>query len=257
MLGCCLLAVGCIFAGHGWGQATSSPPHLHIAVAANFRPTMQKLKPQLKAGNRARVTFSFSATGALFQQIVQGAPFDVFLAADSARPAALEKQNLILPGSRQTYALGRLVLYSNQADTNPEALLRRPDTRIAIANPQLAPYGQAALQTLQAWGLWPKVRSQLVYGKDIAQTFLFASTQHAQVAFVSEAQIKAFTAKGGQVARWSEVSNRLHSPIQQQLVVLARSKAPVAAKQFVRRLLAPESRLVIKRSGYRLPGLSP
>lgn len=254
-----LLACGFMLAmanGSEQSLANSSSPgkdRLHIAVAANFRPTMQKLAPHLEANGDFKLTFSFSATGALFQQIVYGAPFDVFLAADSMRPAELERKNLILTDSRHTYAIGRLSLYSSQLNVNPKALLSKPGTRIAIANPRLAPYGKAAIQTLQAWGLWPSIKPQLVYGKDIAQTFLFANSHHVQVAFVSAAQVQALAAKAHNTASHFAVASQHHSPIKQQAVVLVRSKVPEAALQFMQLLLAPESQLLIEQSGYRLP----
>lgn len=231
--------------------ASAPPGHskvsLKIAVATNFRQMMITLKPLL-AGEDLQLVLVSAATGALYQQILHGAPFDVLLAADAKRPALLEAEGLIVPGTRYTYAFGQLVLWSRQADIDVKTLLNETSAYLAIADPRLAPYGKAAMETLESLGRWQAFSGRLVQGRDVGQTLLFAVSGQAAAAFVSRAQFaQSKESLAGSV--W-HVPPSCHQPIRQQAVVLARSQQRAAAQRFVERLLGHDSQQLIRQSGY-------
>lgn len=223
--------------------------NLNIGVTANFKPTLLKLE-KLLAGDNLQLTLISASTGTLFQQILYGAPFDIFLAADSLRPAALEARGLIFPDTRRTYAFGRLVLWSHHPDIEAKALLTEKSVILALANPRLAPYGKAAKETLRKLGLWASLTDHLVRGRDVSQTFLFVATKQAKAAFISKAQL-AHVGTNKQITGsvW-QVPPSYHEPIEQQVVILARSQQQAASRQFVRRLLGSDSQELIRQLGY-------
>jgi len=189
------------------------------------------------------------STGKLYAQIVNGAPFDVFLAADVERPARLEADGRAVPGCRFTYALGRLALWSRDAtrvDDAGEVLRSAEFNRLAIANPRLAPYGRAAREALLALGLWEALQPRLVLGENIAQTHVFVYTGNADLGFVAWSQILAGGAGG---SHWL-VPAALHEPVEQQAVAL-RDNGPVRA--FVDFLRSPDARQIIREFGYDTP----
>lgn len=233
----------------GLGQSTTAnETHLLVATAANFRQAITALKPLLE-GEDLHLTLVFSATGSLFQQARLGAPFDVFLAADSIRPKALEAEGLTLPNSRHIYAQGQLALWSRQAGLDLRILLEAPTGRIAIAKPKLAPYGKATQQCLQSLSLWGKLSKNIVWGRNINQAFLLAASGQAVAAFVSVAQIA--TLQGGvDLGSVWRIPATCHTPIEQQVVALARTDYPQAAHKLIRRLLSQESQQIIESFGY-------
>jgi molybdate transport system substrate-binding protein len=223
-----------------------------VAVAANFTDATRDLVPLFEEATEHTARVSYGSTGKLYAQIANGAPFDVFLAADVARPKRAEKEGLAMPGSRFTYARGRLVLFSTTPGLfeDGEAYLRQGDfARAAIANPRTAPYGLAARQVLEHLGLWAGLRSRLVRGNSISQAFQFVATGNAEVGFVALSQVRAWT--GGAGSQWV-VPQAFYAPIDQQAVLLARGADNAAARAFLEFLRGPEAREVILGYGYAL-----
>ncbi len=223
-----------------------------VAVAANFKPTLEDLIVAFESETAFEVDMVVGSTGKLYAQITYGAPYDVFLAADQWRPERLVAENHAVAGSQMTYAIGRLVLWSS-GDTKIglDDLLDPNTQRIAIANPDLAPYGMAARQVLEQAALADKVAGKLVLGENVGQAFAFVSTGNAQVGFVSEAQVRSLPeARAGQSVR---LDPRLHDPIAQDAVLLARSVNNPAAQAFLAFLNDPKAQDIIARHGYDLP----
>lgn len=219
-----------------------------VAAAANFAAAAQEIGALFAAATGHTARFSFGSSGQLYAQIVQGAPFDVFLAADRRYPQRLVNAGHAVAGSRFTYATGRLVLFSAGAvRVDGRAILGRGDfTRLAIANPRLAPYGAAAGEVLVALGLAERLRPKLVYGNNVAQTYQFVSTGAAELGFVALAQVIG-RARG---SRWL-VPPELHSAIAQDAVLLQRGAGNAAASAFLEFLRGPAAAGVKARYGYR------
>lgn len=230
--------------------ASARADEIHVAVASNFTAAMQTIAARFEAQSGERVVLAFGSTGRHYAQIVNGAPFDAFFAADARRPALLEQAGLAVPGSRFTYARGRLVLWSPRAgyvDAQGE-VLDNGFRHLAIANPRLAPYGRAAEEVLRALGLWSRVYDRLVRGENVAQAFQFVASGNAELGFVAAAQLKQPGAGVGG-SRW-EVPESLYSPITQQAVLLADKAAARALLAYVR---GPEGRRLVEQYGYGVP----
>lgn len=219
-----------------------------VAVASNFRSTATRLAILFyeESGHEARL--SSGSTGKLYAQIVNGAPYDVFLAADAERPALLEDRGTAVPGSRFTYATGSLVLFSNTA-TQCMAALRDADAGfVALANPATSPYGEAARQYLAAEGLWDTVAARAVYGENITQAWQFVFTGNAVVGFAARAQLNAVA----RVPACSvEIPTGAHDPLEQQAVLLDADND--AARAFLDFLRSDVARELIARDGYEVP----
>jgi len=225
---------------------------VNVAVAANFLTTSRALARRFMASHQARVLISSGSTGKLYAQIRHGAPYDLFLAADVRRPRKLEQAQLIVPGSRFTYAIGRLVLWSRTpgtVDAEGQSLKQGRIARLAIANPKTAPYGAAARTVLRHLGLWSRYRGQLVRGENVGQTFQFAVTGNVDAAFVALSQVRD---AGGGGSRWV-VPRNLYPRIEQQAVVLARAAHRPAVKAFTAFLRSPAGRSLIRAHGYGVP----
>ena len=225
---------------------------VHVAVASNFTGALRLLAQSFEKGGAHRVRISAASTGKLYAQIRHGAPYDLFLAADRARPERLEQEGLAVAGSRFTYALGRLVFWApgREFEGAANVLLARPDVRrIAIANPRTAPYGLAARQTLEAIGLWQRLQGRLVRGENIGQTFQFIASGAAQMGFVALAQLPEESPRPGY--RWL-VQPELYRPIRQQAVLLRRGADNAAAAAFLAYLRSGEARRLIAGQGYGL-----
>lgn len=223
-----------------------------VAVAANFKDVMDALVPRFEQRSGHELRVSIGSTGQLYSQIVQGAPFDAFLAADQARPARLEREHRALPGSRFTYAVGRLTLWSPDARRiagDGAATLERGDfRRLAIANPELAPYGAAAIEVLQSLGLEERLRPKLVMGEDIGQTFGVVATGNVELGFVALSSVLApQNERPG--SRWDVPASR-YSPIRQDAVLLEHGADNAAARAFLEFLGSDEARAEIERRGY-------
>lgn len=222
---------------------------LRIAVAANFSPVLKPLLTKFTAKTGIQTQVISAASGAIFLQIKYGAPFDVFLSADSSRPIQLDQSGHALPGSRATYAVGRLAFYSNtiattSIDTLATQLLNKPRTRLAIANPDVAPYGKAAKEALQHMQLWESYQSQFITGINISQTFTQLRSKSINQGFIAYSQLKANNLTGVLIPA------SYHQPIQQQLVILQNTRQPLAAAAFRQFLLSDQSQAFIENSGY-------
>lgn len=222
-----------------------------VAVAANFATTARALEGLFAESESHRLRFSVAATGKLYAQITAGAPFDVLLAADAERPALLEREGYAVPGSRRTYALGRLGLWMPDAQTPVDAdTLKNPQLRhIAIANPRLAPYGLAAQQTLAALGLTQRFAGKLVLGQDVGEAFALVASGAADAGLVARAQLLSVPTTGS--IWW--VPADLHAPIRQDLVLLRRGEDNAVARAFVEFLTSPAAQATIRASGYDTP----
>ncbi|WP_343067350.1 molybdate ABC transporter substrate-binding protein [Litorivivens lipolytica] len=221
---------------------------LLVAVASNFMGPMREIGAAFERETGHRVTLASGSSGKLYAQIRYGAPFDVFLSADREKPQALIDAGHALPDSRITYALGTLVLWSPGAD-DPLALLNTDFNRLALANPRLAPYGQAAEATLDKLNLLNATRPRWVQGENIAQAFQFVASGNAQLGFVALSQLREHPVSGG---LW-EVPAELHPPIRQDGVILNRSKNINISKALIGFFNSDSVREILSRYGYRQP----
>ncbi len=224
---------------------------VQVAVAANFSSTMQRLIPLFEQQSGYRVIASYASSGKLFAQITHGAPFDVFLSADGERPHRLEQAGLVAANRRFTYATGRLVLWAPDAGSPDEALQQLQQGRfsfLSIANPKIAPYGTAAMQVLAKLGLEQRFIKRTARGENIAQAYQFVYSGNAQLGFVAQSQmVDAGDRVNGVV--WV-VPGHMHSPIEQQGVLLKRAEQNPAALAFIDYLHSDGAKQVIVASGY-------
>jgi molybdate transport system substrate-binding protein len=221
-----------------------------VAVAANFTDATRDIVTLFEKASGHKVKASFGSTGKLYSQIEYGAPFEVFLSADSKHPQLAENTGLAVDGTRFTYAFGKLALWSPKADLFDDAqayLKAAAFKRIAIANPKTAPYGLAAQQVLERLGLWSTLRPRLVQGDSIAQTFQFVATGNAEVGFVALSQVNAWKTSEGSV--WG-IPQEYYTPIEQQGVLLDKGRDSVAARAFLAFLKSDAARAVITGYGY-------
>ena len=224
-----------------------------VAVAANFTAPMQKIASEFERTSGHKLKLSFGATGKLYAQIVNGAPYEVLLSADDETPARLEKEGLGVAASRFTYAIGRLVLWSPQegkVDGEGKVLRDRNIQHIAIANPKTAPYGQAAIEMLQGAGLLGSLEAKFVQGENIAQTFQFVQSGNAELGFIALSQVW----KDGRMTTGSGwiVPTSQHQPIRQDALLLTRASGNAAARALLDYLRSPAARQIIKAYGYDL-----
>ena len=226
-------------------QAISA--ELRLAVASNFLITAEKLAAAFEQQTGQRVTLSSGSTGKLYTQIRAGAPYDLFLAADAERPEKLEAEGYALAGSRATYALGQLALWSRKPnlDLSPDALLQQPPKRLALANAATAPYGRAAEQALSSLGL-EALPSTQVRGENIGQTYQLVYAGAAEIGFIAYSLYIA--RPNGSV--W-QIPTEAYEPIEQQMVILKRSKNPELARQWHQWMLT-EGQEIIAAEGYAL-----
>ncbi|MCG8441517.1 MAG: molybdate ABC transporter substrate-binding protein, partial [Caulobacterales bacterium] len=218
----------------------------------NFKTAAEALEAAFEARSDHRIALTSGSTGKLYAQIVNGAPFDVFLAADQERPRLLEEDGRAVAGSRVTYAVGRLVLWDPSGSAaGPERLARGAYRRLAIAQPDLAPYGAAAQQTLAALGLDAPTRPKRVFGESIGQAFAFVHTGNAELGFVALSQVLSLSPS--RRGRWWEPPADLHNPIRQDGVLLARASENPAAQAFLAFLSGEAAAAVITGAGYALP----
>jgi molybdate transport system substrate-binding protein len=217
---------------------------LRIAVAANFAPTLEHLLSDFPNKNRIKYQIISAATGTLYQQIKHGAPFDLFLAADNIRPKVLEQEQLIIANSRKTYAFGQLALWSATQQLSSLNKLNNFSGFLAIANPNTAPYGKAAQQVLENLSLWSKLKSRVVTGININQTFQQVRSQAVPMGIVALSQLKMNQLDG------IAIPSNYYQPIAQQLVVLKSSKQINNAKQISDYLLQKTTQVKLEELGY-------
>lgn len=222
-----------------------------VAVAANFTAPMKRIAEDFERDSGHRLNLAFGATGQFYAQIRNGAPFAILLSADDETPMKLEKDGLAVQGSRFTYAIGRLVLWSKKegyVDAQGEILRDPRLERVAIANPKLAPYGAAAMETLDKMGLRARIIPKLVEGSNITQAFQFVATGNAQVGFVALSQV----IENGRIREGSAwvVPETMHAPIKQDAVLLNRGKGNPAAAALFEYLQSEKASAVIRSFGY-------
>jgi molybdate transport system substrate-binding protein len=228
---------------------------LNIAVAANFYGTLQQLAPKFEQASGNRLLLSSGASGQFYTQIREGAPFDVLLSADSDRPKQLEAEGLAVAGSRFTYAVGTLVLWSPKAgvvDSEGKVLRSGGYRMLAIGDPRNAPYGAAAQQVLTAMRLWDQLNQdkKLVVGENINQAWQFAATGNVDMAFVALSQVSADHVISGSF--W-QPPQALYAPINQDAVILARTGKRATAETFMKWLREdPQAIATIKAAGYHV-----
>ena len=228
---------------------------LIIAVASNFQATAIEISAEFTAATQIPVRLSAGSTGKLYAQIINGAPYDVFLAADSARPKLLEEAGAAVKGSRISYAAGALVLWSADSaleDRDCLAVLESGSfRRLAIANPLTAPYGLAAKEFLQAAGVFETLEKRIVYGENISQTLQFVVTGNATLGLIAMSQVKGGLPIAASCS-WN-VPSDMHTAIDQQAVLLAGSSNVDAARRFMSFLQTKQVAMILERRGYRVP----
>ncbi|MBT8107790.1 MAG: molybdate ABC transporter substrate-binding protein [Gammaproteobacteria bacterium] len=221
-----------------------------VAVASNFSITAAELSSRFTAETGIEVRLSSGSTGKLYAQILHGAPFDVFLAADTERPELLEQSGHAVAGSRFTYASGALVLWSRDAKDCLAALADRDAGHVALANPKTAPYGRAAREFLDSEDLWPAVSGRAVYGENIAQTLQFVATGNASLGLIARSQLGA-----PQLPRPSctwDVPAATHSQLEQQAALLQRAAGNADARRYLEYLHSAAAMNIVRRHGYEV-----
>jgi len=243
-----LLVVACSLASVPAGAGAAE---VTVAVAANFTAPMKQIAADFEKETGHKVLLSFGASGKFYAQIKNGAPFHLFLSADDEKPAQLEKDGLTVPGSRFTYAVGTLVLWSARpgfVDPKGEVLSKGTFDKLSIANPKLAPYGTAAIEVLTKKGLLAAVQPKLVQGENISQAYQFVSTGNADLGFVALSQVM----QDGRISSGSAwvVPDNLHSPIRQDAVLLLKGKGNQAAEGLANYLKTDKVKAAIRKYGY-------
>jgi molybdate transport system substrate-binding protein len=247
------LAAACLVTGCSKEVSSQSEP-LRVAAAADLSFAFEEIGVGFQKATGRRVVFSFGSTGLLEKQIAEGAPYDVFAAADVSFADDAVKVGACLADTKLLYATGRIVLYAAKGAFTPRSILDLTDarvTRIAIANPEHAPYGRAAKEAIVRAGAWPSVQAKVVYGDNVHQALQFALSGNADVAIVA---LSLAVATPGE---WTPISADLHDRIDQALVVCARGKAgPAAGGLFAAYVGSPAGRAVMHKYGFLLPGES-
>ena len=238
-----------------WVLTSTSVPaaETNVAVAANFTEAAKEIAAAFKAKTGHEAVLSFGASGQFYTQITQGAPFQVFLSADDARPKKLTDDGLAVAGSRFTYAIGKLVLWSKTPGLvkGEETLKAASFAKLSICNPTAAPYGAAAVEAMKALNIYDSLQPKLVEGATITQAFQFVETGNAELGFVALSQLT-----GPQTgSRWL-VPQELYSPIRQDAVLLKSGATNEAATGFIAFLRGAEARAIIEKYGYVLDGQS-
>jgi molybdate transport system substrate-binding protein len=223
-------------------------PEIVVAAAANLSDAFVEMCRRFTARTGVRVILSFGATGDLARQVENGAPFDVFASADVRHLDELEKKGFIKAGSRVIYARGRLVLW-----TPPRGSVRLERvgdvtgarvTKIAVAKPDIAPYGRAAVEALRALNIWEEVEPKIVYAQNASQARQFAATGNADAAFIPLSLVK--DGEGDLI----EIDERLHGPVEQALGIVSRSEEQQSAQQFADFVLSEEGQALLESHGY-------
>lgn len=227
---------------------------LTVAAAANLQFVFTEIGQRFSEETEYKVTFSFNSSGNLAHQINNGAPFDIFASANISYIDKLEAQGLLLPNSRQIYAQGQIVLAVNKQSglnvTQFNDLLNPRIRKIAIANPEHAPYGEAAMHVLQNIGLWKQLQPKIVYGENVLQALQFIKTGNAEAGIVSLA------IAGVEEITYTIVDDSLHEPISQAIAIIKTTKHQAVAEEFMKFVNSSQGRVILERYGYRAPGAS-
>ena len=236
----------------------SKAEELMVAVASNFSQPMQQIVRVFEQTHQHKVVLVFGSSGKIFAQIINGAPFDVFLSADQAKPQALIERDLAISASHFTYALGVLALWSadpQKIANNSDVLVQGKFNKLALANPKLAPYGLAATDVLSNMQLTDTTQLRWVQGENIAQTYQFVASHNADIGFVALAQIM----QNGALSHGSAwiIPASLYNPIKQDAVILQRAKNNSAAKDLMDFMSSPSATSIIQSFGYELEQQQP
>ncbi|MDD5242073.1 MAG: molybdate ABC transporter substrate-binding protein [Sulfuricella sp.] len=238
----------------GLFAATAFADEVQVAVAANFAKPVERIAAEFNKDTGHKASISLGATGKLYAQIRNGAPFGILLAADDATPQKMGKEGLSVPDSQFTYAIGKLVLWSAKpgiVDSQGEVLKKGAFQHFALANPKLAPYGLAGEEVMKKIGVFNAIQPKLVLGENITQTYQFVATGNAELGFVALSQV----IKDGKITEGSAwiVPQNLYNPIRQDAVLLAKGKGNAAAELFLKYLKSDKAAAIIRSYGYELP----
>lgn len=245
----CFVICGC---GRRVPEGDTTKKEIIVAAAADLAPAFEELGQQFEQETAIKVTFSFGSTGTLAKQIENGLPADLFAAANIAFVDELEAKGLMLPETKALYARGRITIW-----TRPDSLLTierledlaNPDVkRVAIANPEHAPYGAAAREALQSVGLWNAIEPKLVLGENVRQAIQYAETGNA------DAAITALSLSVQANGRWILIPEHLHKPLDQALAVLKGARLEQEARQFASFVNSATGRPIMRKYGFILPG---
>lgn len=237
----------------GWAcrRTSNQTPEITVAAASDLTNAFEEIGRAFEATTKIKVVFVFGSSGLLTRQIENGAPVDLFAAANVDYVNQLEQKGLIVPGTKAIYTRGRITLWTSAA--NPLKIeniadLARPEVkRIAIANPDHAPYGLAAQQTLHGAGIWETVKPKLVYGDNIRQTLQYAETGNVDVAIVSLSLSRPSN------GHWTLIPEQLHQPIDQALAVIKTTHDEASARAFASFLTGPRGREILAKYGFAFP----
>jgi len=243
-----LLVLG-LLAGHG----VALSERVTVAVASNFAAPMRQLATAFERETGHRVVMALGSTGSFYAQIRHGAPFQVLLAADAVTPQRLEREMLAVPETRITYAIGRIALWSaapGRVDAKGQVLQTNPPQKLALANPQVAPYGAAAMQVMERLGVLPALRGTLVQGESVAQAYQFVASGNASMGFVALAQIQT----EGRIDKGSAwvVPAHLHDPIRQDAVLLIPGRNQAGAQALMAFLRSAPAQTILRAHGYNV-----
>jgi len=233
----------------------SATSEITVAAAADLIPALEQMGGEFERAHGTKVTFSFGSTGLLSRQIENGAPMDLFMSASAEYINQLESKGLILTDTKAVYARGRITLWTprdSRLRIEKVADLIRPEIkRIAIANPDHAPYGIAAREALQNAGVWESVKSKLVYAENIRQTLQFAQTGNVEVAIV------ALSLSQGSDGHWVLIPEELHHPLDQVLAVIKGTKNEKGAREFAEFAQGQRGREILRQYGFSFPDEKP
>ena len=226
-----------------------------VAAAADLAPAFEELGQSFEQATGIKVVYNFGSTGTLSRQIEQGAPFDLFAAANVEFVNSLEQKGLIIPDTKALYSRGRITLWTRSDSQlkieRLEDVARSRVARVAIANPEHAPYGTAAREALQSVGIWEKVKERIVYGENVRMTLQYAERGEVDVAIV--ALSLSVQSKG----RWVLIPEELHRPLEQTLAVVRGTPHEAQARQFAAYINSPQGRTLMQKFGFTLPGEAP
>jgi molybdate transport system substrate-binding protein len=247
-----VLALACVTACKDKSQTTiPARDEITVAAASDLNPAFEEIGREFESAYKTKVVFVFGSTGMLTRQIENGAPMDLFAAANVSYIDQLEQKGLIIPDTRAIYARGRITLWTtNESTLRLESIsdLTRPEiARIAIANPDHAPYGLAARQALESAGIWKRVKPKLVYGDNIRQTLQYAETGNVEVAIV------ALSLSMQSHGRWSLIPEELHQPLDQGLALMKTTQNEKGARAFAAFVGGPQGQAIMKEYGFSLP----
>jgi molybdate transport system substrate-binding protein len=230
----------------------TNPKKLYVAAAADLAPAFEEIGRGFEQATGIEVVYSFGSTGTLAKQIENGAPMDVFAAANVEYVDGLEQKGLIIPDTKALYARGRITIWrraeSHLRIEKLEDLAQREVEKIGIANPEHAPYGAAAREALQSVGIWDAVKSKLVFGENVRQTLQYAETGNVDVSIV--ALSLSVQSKG----QWTLIPEELHKPLDQALAVIKSTKHEEQARQFAAYINGAQGRPIMRKYGFILPG---